>query len=384
MLATTAIQTDQKASTAVAVLIPVIALGLPIMDTLLAMARRAVRGRPLFRRTRSTSTTGCSTAGLSHRQAVLVLYGLCVLLGALALVLTFANSGQSALLLVVLALVAFVFLRSLGYVRLDRDARSRRRPQAKPGAARRAASARPPPAQAAGTDEIWPLVVEAAKVSRRGRATLQRRRPDCTGDRPPPRSATRTERTHRSRLFVSSSSSRAPRPAERTLELGWRDGRREIDRDTEIALEIFCEYLGEALDAAREPAPQRRRPRSGARARGLERHQAPGTANGTSQPSLRQIVRQQHAQRRLELDPRPTPQRPLAASPLSPTIGTARCAGPASVSTRTYFCQSSPTEAERLRRPDRAPCGPAGRDDEIIRRVAARADAIASAAYSGE
>ena len=35
----------------------------------------------------------------------------------------------------------------------------------------------------------------------------------------------------------------------RTLLLGWIDGRSEIDRDTEIAVEIFCDYLGEAMDA---------------------------------------------------------------------------------------------------------------------------------------
>ncbi len=49
VLAASAIQTNQKSSTAVAVLIPAIAMGLPILDTLLAMSRRAVRGRPLFR-----------------------------------------------------------------------------------------------------------------------------------------------------------------------------------------------------------------------------------------------------------------------------------------------------------------------------------------------
>jgi len=48
VLSATAIQTNQKSTTAVAVLIPAIALGLPIMDTLLAIARRALRGRPLF------------------------------------------------------------------------------------------------------------------------------------------------------------------------------------------------------------------------------------------------------------------------------------------------------------------------------------------------
>ena len=34
------------------------------------------------------------------------------------------------------------------------------------------------------------------------------------------------------------------------LELGWTDGRTEIDRDTEIAVDVFCEYLGDALDSA--------------------------------------------------------------------------------------------------------------------------------------
>jgi hypothetical protein len=36
--------------------------------------------------------------------------------------------------------------------------------------------------------------------------------------------------------------------SEAVLELGWTDGRREIDRDTEIAVEIFCEHLAEAFD----------------------------------------------------------------------------------------------------------------------------------------
>ena len=40
----------------------------------------------------------------------------------------------------------------------------------------------------------------------------------------------------------------------RMLELGWSDGRGEIDRDIEIAAEIFCERLGEALDLTQSVA----------------------------------------------------------------------------------------------------------------------------------
>src|ERR1022692_526424 len=99
-------------------------LGLPIMDTFLAIGRRAFRGRPLFQADKEHIHHRLMASGLSHRQAVLVLYAFCVLLGAAALILTFASSGQAALLLLLLALVAFLFLRSLGYMRFDRVSES--------------------------------------------------------------------------------------------------------------------------------------------------------------------------------------------------------------------------------------------------------------------
>jgi UDP-GlcNAc:undecaprenyl-phosphate GlcNAc-1-phosphate transferase len=128
VLATTAMQTNQKASTTVAVLIPCIALGLPIMDTLLAIGRRAIRGRPLFQADKEHIHHKLMDRGLSHRQAVLVLYGFCVLLGVAALVLTYANSGQAA----------FTRLRAI-----RSDAGVGRRPQAQPGLSGRLATARP-------------------------------------------------------------------------------------------------------------------------------------------------------------------------------------------------------------------------------------------------
>ena len=118
VLAASAIQTNQKSSTAVAVLIPGIALGLPIMDTLLAMGRRALRGRPIFQADKEHIHHRLLARGLSHRQAVLVLYGFCVLLGAVALILTYTNSMQSAFLLVAIGVIAFAalldFVRSNG------------------------------------------------------------------------------------------------------------------------------------------------------------------------------------------------------------------------------------------------------------------------------
>ena len=42
------------------------------------------------------------------------------------------------------------------------------------------------------------------------------------------------------------------KPTDRILEVFWHDGRVEIDRDTEIAVDVFCEYLANAIDTITE------------------------------------------------------------------------------------------------------------------------------------
>jgi len=48
MLSALALAGSQKATTMVAVAIPVVALGLPILDVALAVARRVIGAKPLF------------------------------------------------------------------------------------------------------------------------------------------------------------------------------------------------------------------------------------------------------------------------------------------------------------------------------------------------
>src|SRR6266496_1599104 len=251
VLASTAIQTNQKASTAVAVLIPGIALGLPILDTLLAIGRRAIRGRPLFQADREHIHHRLMALGLSHRQTVLVLYGFCILLGAASLILTYANSSQAALLLLVLALVAIVFLRSLGYMRFDRVSASsadRKRNRALLSAVRPLGRRL---RQLRTTDEIWQVVIEAAQTLGATSASLTSEDAGKPTATPTPvfrygqESAEGAAEPLRGRFAVPGGK------VERSLELGWTDGRQEIDRDTEIAVDIFCEYLGDALELVR-------------------------------------------------------------------------------------------------------------------------------------
>jgi UDP-GlcNAc:undecaprenyl-phosphate GlcNAc-1-phosphate transferase len=236
VLATSAIQTNQKSSTAVAVLIPGIALGLPIMDTLLAMARRALRGRPMFQADKEHIHHRLLARGLSHRQTVLVLYSFCILLGVVALVLTYANSVQSAFVLVALGVIAFVALRALGYMRLDRmsETTSERRKNKALRAAARPLGQRL--RRVRTLEEAWAVLVEAGAVF--GASVVR------VG--PAPAFSHELEQTDIGPDLLFEARFAVP-GASATLELAWRDGRREIDRDTEIAVEIFCEHLGDAL-----------------------------------------------------------------------------------------------------------------------------------------
>ncbi len=124
VLAVGSIQTNQKSSTAVAILVPIVALGLPIADTLLAMLRRAVRRRPLFSADRAHIHHKLIDLGLTQKQAVLILYAASILLGGTALLLTVASSLQSAAILAVMGVVGFVAIRKLGYGQIRRAAAS--------------------------------------------------------------------------------------------------------------------------------------------------------------------------------------------------------------------------------------------------------------------
>jgi UDP-GlcNAc:undecaprenyl-phosphate GlcNAc-1-phosphate transferase len=124
VLAVGAVQTNQKSSTAVAILVPIVALGVPIADTMLAMIRRIVRHRPIFSADRSHIHHKLLDLGLSQRQAVLSLYAVSILLGGVALLLTVASSLQSAILLGAIGVLAFAGVRKLGYGRLGDGAPS--------------------------------------------------------------------------------------------------------------------------------------------------------------------------------------------------------------------------------------------------------------------
>ncbi len=244
VLATTAIQTNLKSSTTVAIVVPIIALGVPIADTLLAMARRAARGVPLFSGDRGHIHHRLLASGLTQRQAVLVIYAACLVLGGVALALTYANSKQAVLFLLGVSVLSFIFLRRLGFISLSKTRevlRDRRRNMGLRSAMHRVGElAR----NAERIDQVW--VAARAAASALGAAAVAIRLPNATGEQ----DAAHTEGFDMPgpKLFCVQYGLMPERPGDTYIELGWDDGRLAIDRDTEIAIELLCDHLSTALD----------------------------------------------------------------------------------------------------------------------------------------
>jgi UDP-GlcNAc:undecaprenyl-phosphate GlcNAc-1-phosphate transferase len=115
IIAAISLQGAQKSSTAVVLLTPIVALGVPIADTLLAIIRRVGNGSSPFSADKEHIHHRLLRMGLSSRQVTLVLYVVCCLLGMTALLLTAVNNQVLTGILLLLIVITIGSLKILGY-----------------------------------------------------------------------------------------------------------------------------------------------------------------------------------------------------------------------------------------------------------------------------
>ena len=115
MLAALALVGSQKSTTVVAVAIPVVSFGLPLLETLLSVFRRFLNGQPLFRADREHIHHKLLARGFSQRQAVVVLYGVSALFGFLSLFLLVPGNGAVGMVLLVVGVGVWIGVQQLGY-----------------------------------------------------------------------------------------------------------------------------------------------------------------------------------------------------------------------------------------------------------------------------
>jgi UDP-GlcNAc:undecaprenyl-phosphate GlcNAc-1-phosphate transferase len=129
LLAALSVTGAQKASTAVAVAIPLMTFALPVIDTSFTIVRRFIAGRPLFEGDREHIHHKLLELGWSQRRVAFVLYSACALFGMTALL--FMSEGgagrMTGLLMLVIGAAVVLLAGRLRYHEADEVKASLRR-----------------------------------------------------------------------------------------------------------------------------------------------------------------------------------------------------------------------------------------------------------------
>ena len=115
MLSAVSLAGAQKGTTVVAVAIPIVSFGLPLLDTLLAVARRFLSGQPLFSADREHIHHKLLKRGFTHKQSVVLLYGVSALLGLLSLLMLYPSGSSMGIVLAVVGVGVWIGVQHLGY-----------------------------------------------------------------------------------------------------------------------------------------------------------------------------------------------------------------------------------------------------------------------------
>ena len=96
-------------------LIPILALGVPLFDTVLAPLRRFVKGKKAFYPDHDHVHHRLLRLGLTTRNSVLIIYAITLFLCSLAVILVNVRDERAGLFLIVIGVGAIIFFRKLGY-----------------------------------------------------------------------------------------------------------------------------------------------------------------------------------------------------------------------------------------------------------------------------
>lgn len=103
-----------KNATAVAVVTPVLILGVPVVDTAVAIVRRKLSGRKISEADKMHLHHRLLAMGFTHRGAVLVVYGIAILFSLIALLFNISSRLGGVLLMVGVFFALEVLIEGLG------------------------------------------------------------------------------------------------------------------------------------------------------------------------------------------------------------------------------------------------------------------------------
>ncbi len=106
---------SQKSATVLGMTAPLMALSLPLVETAISIARRFLRGQPIFGADRGHIHHRLLDRGLTPRRVALLLYGVCGLAASASLLVSAAADHFAGLILIVFCGAVWLGIHQLGY-----------------------------------------------------------------------------------------------------------------------------------------------------------------------------------------------------------------------------------------------------------------------------
>lgn len=120
MLSVISVMGVLKSAAVFSILVPIFAIGLPIFDTLFAMIRRALSGKPMMEADKGHLHHKLLDAGMSQKQAVLTLYSISAILGFSAIALVEVTLKAALVLVFLVFLLASMGVKYLSLIEIER------------------------------------------------------------------------------------------------------------------------------------------------------------------------------------------------------------------------------------------------------------------------
>jgi UDP-GlcNAc:undecaprenyl-phosphate GlcNAc-1-phosphate transferase len=99
----------------VALTVPLLAVSIPLIDVVLSIVRRYLRNRPIFQADRGHIHHRLLDLGLSPKNAVLTIYGVCAVVAVLSLLASALHNQFSGLIVIVFGGAVWIGIRQLDY-----------------------------------------------------------------------------------------------------------------------------------------------------------------------------------------------------------------------------------------------------------------------------
>lgn len=116
-IAALSLTSSNKGSIAAVMLVTIVALGVPILDTSFALTRRAFRGFPLFSADDEHIHHRLEDLGFSKRRIIIAMYGICLVLSVIGLSIFWSQGRTIPIAIGAVFLLAVFAVRYLQYVR---------------------------------------------------------------------------------------------------------------------------------------------------------------------------------------------------------------------------------------------------------------------------